>query len=309
MKSWHKIVIALVVIPLIAEGAFWWSPFHELSKGQLAIIGFSDSNPDIPGIYLFNPLFRFWRHLSTDNLYPHYIAWSPDGKKIAFTYSVSSTNSSIYDIPATGIAILTLENEQTQQVYIPPSKESLNVVTWSPDGKSLVFDVYENNTLMAFRRLDITTGKLQSIPFPTSIQPQYFGINHLEVAQNNDYVIGGYGIFIAPANLINLRPITPLGDLSGFFLTPDRKEITFSCTQSALCNYSIDTNEITKTYLGTLPTNRDVRDGNWSYDEEDVVYRSQGGGEEAPHYIMLVNIQNQQNYIIYKLNSWFGPDV
>jgi hypothetical protein len=297
MKLWHKTIIALVIIALIIAGALWWIPFHELSKGQLAIIGYSNSGPSL---YLLNPLFRSWSRLQTDNLFPWRMAWSPNGEKIAFTYSTSNDN----EADVVGVAILDLEKMETQEVYIAPSNEGLNVVTWTLDGHSLVFDVYENNVLTAFRNLDIVTGKLQSIPFPQSIQPQYFSVNHLEVAQNNDYVIGGLdGIYIAPPNLGNLNPVTEIGDIDGFFLTSDRKEITTPCAQSTLCNYSIDTNKLTKTYRGVLPDYGTFFAGNWSYDEKDVVYLSGGGGEGDPQYIVLVDTQNQQNYTIYKFQD------
>ncbi len=164
MKPWHKIVIALIIaqaiILLIVGGTLWWIPYHELSRGQLAIVDYS-SNSSTSGIYLFNPLFRSWRRLPTANLYPYNIAWSPDGKKLAFTYSLSSAD----DAHLMGIAILTLQNMQTQQVYSSPSNESLNGLTWSPDGHSLVFDVYENNTLTAFQELDIFTMIYNRFPF------------------------------------------------------------------------------------------------------------------------------------------------
>ena len=299
MKLWHKIVIALAIILLSIGGTLWWIPYHELGKGQLAILGYSYSNPIIPSIYLFNPLFRSWHHVPTDNLYPHYISWSPDGKKIAFTYSTSSAD----DGTITGIAILKLDNMQTQQVYIPPSNENLNVVTWSPDGQSLFFDVYENNALIAFQKLVISSGRLQSFPFHKNI-----GINHLEVAQNNDYVIGGSdGVYIASPDLESLRQVTPYMD--GFFLTPDRKQIITPCAQSTICTYSIDTNQLTKTFPGTLPNHGTLSTGNWSYDEKDMVYLWQGAGENDPNYIMLVDIQNNQKFLIYKVQRWFGPDV
>ncbi len=302
MKQWAKILITLFAIVLIVAGTLWWIPFHELSKGQLAIIGETNSSRSI---YLLNPVFRSWRRLSTGNLYPHHIAWSPDGKKIAFTYSISNPNISLYDLPVTGIAILNLENGQTQQVYIPPSKETLDAVTWSLDGQSLVFDVWENTALTAIRKLNIQTGNIQSTAFLKSLQPPYFGIDHLEVTQNNAYVMGGSGIYIASPSLKDLRPIRASGFLGGFFLTPDEKEITIACSQSDLCSYSIDTAEPTKTYPGVLTNYGNLSGGNWSYDERDVVYLLQGGGEEQPQYIMLVDIQNNRNYIVYKQQNGF----
>ena len=111
MKLWHKIIIVLVIIALIIAGALWWIPFHELSKGQLAIIGYSNSGPSL---YLLNPLFRSWRRLPTDNLFPWRMAWSPNGEKIAFTYSTSNDN----EADVVGIAILDLENMETQKYML-----------------------------------------------------------------------------------------------------------------------------------------------------------------------------------------------
>ena len=304
MKLWHKIIIVLVIIALIIAGALWWIPFHELSKGQLAIIGYSNSGPSL---YLLNPLFRSWRRLPTDNLYPSYIAWSPDGQKIAFTYSTTNDNEDV----GIGIAIIDLENMKTTKVYAAPSNEIVNVVTWTPDGQSLVFDVYENNVLTAFRKLDILTGKLQSILFAENIQPQYFDIRHLEIAQNNDYVIGGWdGSYTAPPDLKNLHLVTEVGDIDGFFLTPDRKNITTPCEQATLCNYNIDTNKRTEIYQGELyPSSYGFFiAGNWSYDEKDVVYLSGGGGEGDPVYIMLLDTQTNQNHVIYKFPYYYNND-
>ncbi len=320
MKSWHKIVIALVIIMLIVGGTFWWIHYHELSmeqynlgmeqhelsKGQLAIIGDTNSGHSI---YLFDPLLQSWHRLSTDNLYPYHMAWSPDGKQIAFTYSTSNADQAA----VTGVAILNLRSAQTQQVYSPPSDESLNTLTWSPDGQSLIFDVYRNNDviasdLIALGQLNLQTGKLQTFPFQKAVQPQYFDINHIEVAQNTDFVMGGsQGVFIAPTNLETLRQVSPY--MTGFILTPDRKEITTTCPQSesALCTYSTDTTELTRTYSGPLPNpnNGYLNGGNWSYDEKDVVYLLQGGGEEEPQYIMLVDMQNNRNYVVYKQQKGF----
>jgi len=302
MKLWHKILIVSFTIALIIAGTLWWIPFHKLSKGQMAIIGNSGSGP---GIYLLNPLFRVWNRLPTDNLYPYYIAWSPDGKNVAFTYSDSDTENNPNAV--IGIAILNLESMTIEKEYVAPSDESLDVVTWSPDGQSLIFDVYENNVLSAFQKLDFYTGKLQSIPFPQNIQRQNIGVNHIEVAQNNDYVIGGSdGVFIAPPDLESLRQVMPYMD--GFFLTPDRKEITTPCAPTTLCNYSIDTAELTRTYHGALPDHGAFLAGNWSYDEKDVVYQL-GSGEGDPEYIMLLDLQNKQNYTICKFPHYYINDL
>ena len=303
MKQWLKILITLVAIGLIVAGILWWIPFKELSKGQLAIIGVSNSGPSV---YLLDPDFRSWHRLPTNNLYPRHIAWSPDGQNIAFTYSASNDNDPNNVL---GVAILSLNTMQTKKVYIANSNETLNVVTWSLDGQSLIFDIYKNNVLTAFQWLDIVTGKLRSIPFPKNIQPQYFGINHLEVAQNNDYIIGGSdGIFIASPNLENLQLVTEVGDLDGFFLTPDGKEITTPCNQSPWCNYDIKTNQLTNFYPGDLSDYGIFRAGNWSHDEEDIVYLSGGGGEGDPQYIRLLDTRINRTYTIYKFPHYtFNP--
>ena len=111
MKLRLKIVIGLVIVLLIVGGVWGWISFHEiplreLSKGQPAIIGGSDSGNSI---YLFNPRFRSWRRLPTNNLFPGRMAWSPDGKKIAFTFSTSDASNAT----TAGIAMLNLENMET----------------------------------------------------------------------------------------------------------------------------------------------------------------------------------------------------
>jgi len=305
VKRWFKILVVLVVlvaIALMSADILWWFPFHELSKGQLAIVG--DSGTGV-GIYLLDLSHGSWRQLPTGDLLPWDFAWSPDGKKIAFTYSTVGGYDSDYVV---GVAILNLENMETAKVYVSPSSnETLNAVTWSLDGQSLIFDVYGNNDLIAFQRLDIQTGELQRIPFPQNIRPQYFGINHIEVAQNNDYVIGGPdGVYVVPPNLGSLYPITPYEE--GFFLTPDRKEITTPCAQSLFCNYNIDTGKLTQIYRGGPPIAGnwsyggadDLVAGNWSYDGKNVVYLLRGGGIDDPEYVVLADMMIKQNYEVYK---------
>ena len=314
MKLWHKIIIALAIIALIIAGVLWWIPFHELSKGKLAIIGDTNSGRSI---YLLDPLHRSWRRLPTDNLYPWYITWSPDGQKIAFTYSTSNDNDPDNVL---GIAILNTENMRTQKVYIARSNEGLNVVTWTPDGQSLVFDVYENNNLTAFQKLDTQTGKLQLIPFPQNIQPQYFEIRHLEIAQNNDYVMGGWdGTYTAPPDLKNLHLVTAVGEIADFSITPDRKDIITYCgDQSFYCYYDVDTNKATKIY----PEGYDYHDlgifrisatGSWPSDEKDVIDLGLGEGEGDTSPMWLTDTQLNLEYQIDKfphhyimINLWGG---
>jgi len=198
--------------------------------------------------------------------------------------------------------MLNLENMETEKLYVAPSNEDLDNLAWTPDGQSLVFDIHENYFLTAFQKLVILTGKLQSISVPENTLPKYFGAEHLEIDQNNDYIIEGSGGYIASPDLKNFRMFTPntVEDLGGFFLTPDRKEITTFCGQAALCNYNIDTNKLTEAYNGKLTSECcAVTDGNWSYDEKDVVYLV-SGGESDPQYIILLDTQTKQNYTIYK---------
>jgi len=303
MNIWQKIIIIFVIILLIIIGIFWLVPYRELKKGQLAAIGYSNTLPSVATIYLFNPLSRTWRQLPTDNLFPHYIAWSPDGKEIAFTYS----NKSSTDTPPTGIAILSLENMQTRSIYFSSTNEKLNVVTWQPDGQSIVFDVYESNTIKAIKKIDINTNKIETTFFPKIEQPNNFSINHIEITKNNDYIIGSAdGIFISPANISKLFLVSSPGEIEGYFLTPDRMGITIPCEKSALCTYSIENDEMTKMYDGTLPGFGVLTSGNWSYDMNDAVYLLQGALGE-PTYIALVDIQSRQSYIIYKFKKNYGP--
>jgi WD40 repeat protein len=298
MKQTLKILVAFAIIVLIIMGALWLIPFHELSKGQLAIIGYTVSGRSI---YLFDPFLRSWRRLPTDNLYPWHIAWSPDGMKIAFTYSTSNGDD---PTTVTGVAILNLENMTTEKLYVAPPNENTYVATWSLDGQSLIFDINENRLLTAFQKLNVRTGKLELIPFDKNLQPQYFSINQLEVAQNNDYVIGSSdGSYIASPDLKNLRLITEFGDINGFFLTPDRKEITILCKQAPFCNYNMDTNTLTEIYNVEYSECCVFSNGNWSYDEKDVVYLMQGGFGE-PQYIILN--QGKQEFVIYKHHGQEG---
>ena len=293
------LLIVLLICGLFAAYWFWWIPYRELSKGKLAILGSSGSDP---GIYLMDPLLHTWRHLPTDNLSPSHIAWSPDGKNIAFTYYYAGR---VGDAER-GIAILNLADMKTSRVYVAPSyNDFVNLVAWTPDGHALIFDINEPrflSSLTIIKKLDLQSGEMRSITLSsnntqTDILPFLGDLENLAIAQNGDYVIADpeSGIYIASPNLEDIQHIS---DSTNFFLTPDGKEITIFCNQILLCNYDTATEVVSQTSFEILPL-PDLRDGNWSYDEKDLVYLSGYGRDDNPQYIMLLDTRTNRNYTIY----------
>ena len=70
----------------------------------------------------------------TQNEADHYPAWSPDGRQIAFTRFRNPDNQkSLYVIPALG------GSERRVYTAVSPPWADCNVMSWSPDGKSLIF--------------------------------------------------------------------------------------------------------------------------------------------------------------------------
>lgn len=182
---------------------------------------------------------------------------------------------------------------ETEKLYVAPSNEFLDNLAWTPDGQSLAFITEENSFVTTFQKLDIRARKLQSISVPENTLLEYFGAKYFKIAPNNDYIIEGRGGYIASPDLKNFHMFTAdtVEDLGGFFLTPDRREITTFCEQATLCNYNIGSNKLTEVYNGKLTSECCiVTDDNWSYDEKDVVYLV-SGGEGDPQYIILLDTQ------------------
>jgi Tol biopolymer transport system component len=106
----------LLIVPS-AEAAF---PGR---NGKIAFLGYGDSGT---GIYTINPDGSGVRFIAAAGVNPRYgPAWSPDGKKLAFTRD-EGTGSTIVVVDADGGGEVTV----THNGFSP---------AWSPDGKKLVF--------------------------------------------------------------------------------------------------------------------------------------------------------------------------
>lgn len=279
---------------MIILSVFIWKPFSIINKGKLAVIGDSSLGTSI---YLLNPFFRLWHRVTPQDLQPFHMAWSPDGKSIAFTYSTGKQ-----DDAQQGIAILKLENMETERVYIAPSDEYLNLVVWTPDGHALIFDVNEQGHLTSFQKLDLQNNELQSIPIPSSNLTQIEKWSYLQdmiITKDDNYVIADShdSIYITSPDFEIIRHIA---DGTDFFLTPDGRNITIFCYQNTFCNYNLNTNEVAQISFGTPPY-PELKNGGWSYDGKDMIYLSGYGGEGDSQYIILLDTSNKKYYTVNEI--------
>ncbi len=102
------------------------TPTSEFAAGRIAFVLTKDSFASLRGetaIYVLEPLSGTTRPVTERGFSP---AWSPDGKKIAFT-SKRDVNSEIYVIDATGKNLRRLTNLKSEE----------RAPAWSPDGKKI----------------------------------------------------------------------------------------------------------------------------------------------------------------------------
>lgn len=76
--------------------------------------------------------------------------WSPDGRSVAFSTSISRTNSNNFKKPAVAITIMDFETQEEHVVYQTPefNEGALYGMAWSPSGDRLAFaaDWYDERT-------------------------------------------------------------------------------------------------------------------------------------------------------------------
>jgi Tol biopolymer transport system component len=292
MKRWRLAVILVLTIVLVLSTSSFWKPYLEIYNGKLAVIGMSQSGDT--GIYFLYPYINYLKPQTPSNMTPFFMAWSPNGKTIAFIYSILSPERE------GGIALLNAENGQIDKVYIFPHDEKTyyNLLAWTPDGQSIWFDTYKDGHLLGFQKLDVRTLTKTSVEVPekmlgwTRISSFALSVQGKLVAETNGYV------YVVSKDMKKIDLLSTGTDL---FLTPDGNELTFFChrEQWSLCNIDLGDNQPTGSpirgeFVGGIGTN-----ANWSWDKQYLVYLKVAG-ESDPHSILMLNTKNGKTYNLYK---------
>lgn len=289
MKRRLVTIIVVLTIVLVSISLFW-RPYLEIYNGRLAVIGMDQSGNT--RIYFLYPYINRFEPQTPSNMTPFFMAWSPNGKALAFVYSILSPERE------GGIALLNAENGQIDKLYVFPQDETYyNVLAWAPDGQSILFDVYKDGHLIAFQKLDLKTKVTISIDIPEEIQT-WTRINSFSFSKQEKFTVESNGyIYIISQDMAKADLLTKGADL---FLTPNGNTLNFFChrEQWSLCRFDLDDgqfleNPIKGNFLGGIGTN-----ANWSWDERYLVYLKVAG-ESDPHYILMFDAKSEKTYQIY----------
>src|SRR2546422_80942 len=102
---------------------------HGVRNGKIAFVRDQGGTPDI---YVVNPDGTGVRRLTSDLSFVAYPAWSPDGRRVAFSVPVIDRGR-IYVMNANGSGLTRILAESRDAVDI------LRAGSWSPDGKKILF--------------------------------------------------------------------------------------------------------------------------------------------------------------------------
>jgi dipeptidyl aminopeptidase/acylaminoacyl peptidase len=108
----------------VAGGAADWAP-----DGRRFVLTGKMAGDRFLGLYAFGRLGSDPRRITPDEWEAQYPAWSPDGRRIAFTHVVPPNSFDIWVVNADGSGLRQLTGEPASDNY----------PAWSPDGRSIVF--------------------------------------------------------------------------------------------------------------------------------------------------------------------------
>jgi Tol biopolymer transport system component/DNA-binding winged helix-turn-helix (wHTH) protein len=210
------------VLPLVSMPGQQDTPATSPDGSQVA---FSYSGGPHPGIYV--ALIGGEKPLQLTQNADGNPAWSPDGRQIAFArYDFSSNQKKLYVIPALG--------GSERHVYTAsfPKWRQCNQMSWSPDGKSLIFP--EGLEKSAKARLSILSlSDLTARPLTSPINQQFdcdpvFSPDGTRVAFARGpmaaFLSDLFVLRVADGQLLRLTTGNSGGDAAW---TPDGKEIVF----------------------------------------------------------------------------------
>ncbi len=152
----------LKIEPLTSQGGWELAPAIS-PDGQSVAFTWSDKLDGTKNIYVKrlaedNPV----RLTNNSDGLIGYLAWSPDGKRIAFKYAgkgYGKFGGSIYSIPAGG--------GRAERLFDLVNADLSSGIDWSPDGTELAFsDVLPGASRLALYLLNLRTGKTRRLTSP-----------------------------------------------------------------------------------------------------------------------------------------------
>jgi Tol biopolymer transport system component len=126
------------------------SPGDYSPNGKRLVFGRSDQNGDPVGLFVVNVNRTGLKQITpTGTLFSTAGAWSPQGNEIIFSRHVTdSVRSSIWVVHADGSGLheIQVQGIACGGAFSDPTSKSCLEPRWSPDGKKIVFDIFNADT-------------------------------------------------------------------------------------------------------------------------------------------------------------------
>jgi TolB protein len=233
--------------------------------------------------------------------------WSPDGKQIAFVSDQDAVviNSS-RALSTNNIYVMEADGTQVRRLTVDNTTNQYGMLSWSPDGKRLVFDMSSELSWGGFfsvgiHLMSISDGKLTALTRPSGIvaddpiwSPDGKHILYdAGTASNNLYVMNADG-----TDQVALA-INASGWLHNASWSPDGKKIVFSALQfQAPCDkcsyiYVVNADGTNLIDLSKDSLSHDT-EPSWSPDGKYIVFASRQDNSESHLYIMSADGANQK---------------